>query len=45
MITEEALIVHPTAPWRLPLYFDRDSLEDVDDVANALDAHLPRLPT
>ncbi len=44
MITDQALVVHRTAPWRLPLYFDRESLDDVDAVVDAIGRHLPRLP-
>jgi len=44
MVTDRAVIVHPTAPWRLPLYFDRDSLTDTDAVIDALGRSLPRLP-
>ena len=45
MITDTAIIIHPTAPWRLPLYFDRDALGDANAVADALGSQLPRLPT
>jgi hypothetical protein len=45
MLTDRAVIVHRSAPWRLPLYFDRESLADTDAVVDALGAHLPRLPT
>jgi hypothetical protein len=45
MITDRAVVVHPSAPWRLPLYLDRESLADTEAVTDALGVHLPRLPT
>jgi len=42
-VTEEAVILYPRRPWRLPVYCDRDAL-DTDAVVGALDRYLPRLP-
>lgn len=41
-VTEEAVALYPRAPWRLPLYCDREDI-DTDAVVAALDRHLPRL--
>ena len=42
-VTEEAVVLYPRQPWRLPVYSDRDAI-DTDAVVEALDRHLPRLP-
>jgi hypothetical protein len=45
MITDEAIILHPRAPWRLPLFCALEDIDDPDAVAQALGRHLHRLPT
>jgi hypothetical protein len=41
-LRDDALVVYPSAPWRLPLYLARDALDDPDEVADIFDRYLPR---
>lgn len=43
MLTEEAIVLHHRAPWRLPMYCDRSALDDAEAVQAALGQYLPRL--
>lgn len=45
MLTEEAIVLHPRAPWRLPLFCAREDIDDPEAVEAALERYLPRLPT
>jgi hypothetical protein len=42
-VTDEAVVLYPRRPWRLPVYCDRRAVE-TDTVVGALGRHLPRLP-
>ncbi|WP_340100714.1 hypothetical protein [Salinibaculum salinum] len=43
-VAEDAIVLHRRAPWRLPLIYDRDDIDDEEAVVSALDQYLPRLP-